>query len=53
MSYRKRHVGGVISWGRHDRKSKVVIRFLTTEGRGGGSWFLLLLKFQYCPKYDF
>ena len=32
--------------------SKVVIRFLKTEGRGGGSWFLLLLKYQYCPKYD-
>ena len=32
--------------------NKVAIRFLKTEGRGGGSWFLLLLKYQCCPKYD-
>ena len=32
--------------------NKVVIRFLKAEGRGGASWFLWLLKYQYCTKYD-
>ena len=32
--------------------NKVVIRFLKTKGKGGVSWFLLLLKYQNRPKYD-
>ena len=36
----------------HALDNKVVIRFLKTKGTGGVSWFLLLLKYQYCPKYD-
>ena len=32
--------------------NKAVTRFLKTEGRGGESWFLFVLKYQYCPKYE-